>query len=266
MLGSASAWWAGAFSPLLSGLALLVAVSVQVGVNYANDYSDGIRGTDDFRVGPSRLTGSGAVPAKKVLWAALASFGVTALGGLAIVVVSGQWWLLIVGAIAIAAAWYYTGGKAPYGYRGLGEIVVFVFFGPVAVIGTAFIQVGSVPWETWLTGSAAGLFSSAVLLVNNLRDIDQDALAGKKTLAVMLGRTAVKVLLTLLLLGPYVILGFLSSLFLLAPYVFFTLLVTIPIIVIAWSAKTPRELILALQLMTLTALLYALGLSLAIAF
>jgi 1,4-dihydroxy-2-naphthoate octaprenyltransferase len=255
MLGSASAWWAGAFSPLLSGLALLVAVSVQVGVNYANDYSDGIRGTDDFRVGPSRLTGSGAVPAKKVLWAALASFGVTALG-----------WLLIVGAIAIAAAWYYTGGKAPYGYRGLGEIVVFVFFGPVAVIATAFIQVGSLPWETWLTGSAAGLFASAVLLVNNLRDIDQDALAGKKTLAVILGRTAAKVLLTLLLLGPYFILGFLSSLFLLAPYVFFTLLVTIPIIVIVWSAKTPRELILALQLMTLTALLYALGLSFAIAF
>ena len=264
-LGMASAWWAGEFSWVLSALALVVALSVQVGVNYANDYSDGIRGTDDYRVGPARLTGSGAVEPRLVLSAALLSFALTATAGLAIVLLTGQWWLLAVGAVALFAAWFYTGGKKPYGYHGLGEIVVFVFFGPVAVVGTAFIQLGSIPWETWLTGSAAGLFASAVLLVNNLRDIDQDQQAGKKTLAVALGRASTRVVLTMMLLGPYVILAFLSSLFLLAPYVYFTLLLTIPIIVIVWSAKTPKELILALQLMTLTALIFAIGLGLAIA-
>jgi 1,4-dihydroxy-2-naphthoate octaprenyltransferase len=261
----ASAWWAGEFSWVLSALALVVALSVQVGVNYANDSSDGIRGTDDYRVGPARLTGSGAVEPRLVLSAALLSFALTATAGLAIVLLTGQWWLLAVGAVALFAAWFYTGGKKPYGYQGLGEIVVFVFFGPVAVVGTAFIQLGSIPWETWLTGLAAGLFASAVLLVNNLRDIDQDQQAGKKTLAVALGRASTRVVLTMMLLGPYVILAFLSSLFLLAPYVYFTLLLTIPIIVIVWSSKTPKELILALQLMTLTALIFAIGLGLAIA-
>lgn len=265
ILGVASAWCAGAFSPTLSALALVVALSVQVGVNYANDYSDGIRGTDDFRVGPARLTGSGAIAPKRVLRAALASFGVTAAAGLAIVVLTGQWWLLAVGAVAILAAWYYTGGKSPYGYRGLGELVVFIFFGPVAVVGTALTQIGSIPWESWLTGSAAGLFASAVLLVNNLRDSDQDQKAGKRTLAVALGKTPTRVVLTMMLLGPYVILAFLSGLFLLAPYVYFTLLLTIPIIVIVWSSKTAKELILALQLMTITALVFAAGLGLAIA-
>jgi len=264
-LGMASAWWAGEFSWVLSALALVVALSVQVGVNYANDYSDGIRGTDDYRVGPARLTGSGAVQPQLVLRAALFSFALTATAGLAIVLLTGQRWLLAVGAVALFAAWFYTGGKKPYGYQGLGEIVVFVFFGPVAVVGTAFIQLGSIPWETWLTGSAAGLFASAVLLVNNLRDIDQDQQAGKKTLAVALGRTSTRVVLTVMLLGPYVILAFLSSLFLLAPYVYFTLLLTIPTIVIVWSAKTAKELILNLQLMTLAALVYAIGLGLAIA-
>jgi 1,4-dihydroxy-2-naphthoate octaprenyltransferase len=266
LLGSASALWAESFSWTLSSLALMVALAIQVGVNYANDYSDGVRGTDRFRVGPARLTGSGAMPEKQVLRAALVSFALVALAGLAIVIITGLWWLLVVGASALVAAWFYTGGKTPYGYRGLGEIVVFVFFGLVANIGTAVIQVGSIPFETWLTGSGLGFFASAVLLVNNLRDVEQDAQAGKRTLAVLVGPRTSRVLIALFLLAPFAIVALLAQVFLLAPYVFFLLLLVIPIIAIVWSAKTPRELILALQLMSLSSLLYALGLGAAIVF
>jgi 1,4-dihydroxy-2-naphthoate octaprenyltransferase len=266
LLGTASAMWAGAFSWLLALLALVVALSIQIGVNYANDYSDGIRGTDQFRVGPARLTVSGAVPQKHVLVAAVTSFSVAALSGLSIVLITGLWWLLAVGGVALVAAWFYTGGKTPYGYRGFGEIVVFVFFGLVATIGTAYIQTGSLPFETWLTGSGVGFIASAVLLVNNLRDIDQDTAAGKRTLAVVVGPKASQFAITVLLLAPFGVVAFLAQIFLLAPYVFFALLIVIPTILIVWTAKTPKELILALQLMSVTSLIYSLGLSAAIVF
>jgi 1,4-dihydroxy-2-naphthoate octaprenyltransferase len=247
-------------------LCLLVALGLQVGVNYSNDYSDGVRGTDTHRVGPARLTGSGTARPRAVLTVAAIFFGLAAVSGLGIVVITGEWWLLVVGGLAIVAAWFYTGGKRPYGYRGLGELAVFVFFGLVATIGTAYVQVGFVPWETWLTGSAAGFFAVAVLMENNLRDIDQDRLADKKTLAVIVGDRSTRVLTVIALAVPYLLLAVLSLFFFFAPYVFITLLLAVPIGFIVLTATTPRELVLTLQLSSANALVFAVGLGLAIAF
>ena len=173
-------------------LALVVSLGLQVGVNYANDYSDGVRGTDHARVGPVRLVGQGLATPSAVKAAALASFAVAAAAGLALVVMSGQWWLLLVGAAAILAAWTYTGGPAPYGYAGLGEVFVFVFFGLAAVCGTALVQCGLVSALALLCGTGVGALSCAILVVNNLRDIPGDTLAGKRTLAVRLGDPATR--------------------------------------------------------------------------
>jgi 1,4-dihydroxy-2-naphthoate octaprenyltransferase len=168
-------------------LALIVSVALQVGVNYANDYSDGIRGTDAARVGPLRLVGSGLASPPLVKRAAFASFGIAWLAGVALVIMTQQWWLLAVGLACILAAWYYTGGKHPYGYLGLGELFVFVFFGLVAVCGTAYVQVGRVSLATLLTGMWVGALACAILVANNLRDIRGDAQVGKRTLATRLG-------------------------------------------------------------------------------
>jgi 1,4-dihydroxy-2-naphthoate octaprenyltransferase len=190
--GAAAAAGAAVWPRVL--LALAVALALQVGVNYANDYSDGIRGTDDDRVGPFRLTGSGAAAARSVKLAAFAAFGVAAVAGLVLVVVSGSWWLLAAGALAIAAAWYYTGGEHPYGYAGLGEVFVFVFFGLVAVLGTAYTQSGTLTWTAWAAAVGVGCLACALLVANNLRDIPTDAAVGKRTLAVRLGDRRTRVL------------------------------------------------------------------------
>lgn len=168
-------------------LALAVALALQVGVNYANDYSDGVRGTDADRVGPLRLTGSGAAAPRSVQRAALAAFTVAAVAGLALVVLAQAWWLVGVGAAAILAAWFYTGGSSPYGYRGLGELFVFVFFGLVAVLGTTYTQAGRVSWPAVAAAIGVGSLACAILVANNLRDVPTDALTGKRTLAVRLG-------------------------------------------------------------------------------
>jgi 1,4-dihydroxy-2-naphthoate octaprenyltransferase len=183
-------------------LALGVALALQVGVNFANDYSDGIRGTDLDRVGPMRLTASGAARPGQVKAAAFAAFGVAALLGLWLVVLSGQYWLLAVGALCILAAWYYTGGRNPYGYRGLGEVGVFVFFGLVAVLGTTYTQAGRLPWTAWVGAVAVGLLACALLMVNNLRDVPTDALAGKRTLAVRLGEQRARRLYGFFVVAP----------------------------------------------------------------
>ena len=167
-------------------LALVVALALQVAVNYANDYSDGTRGTDADRVGPMRLVGSGAATPRQVLLAAGVAFGVAALAGLALAALS-SWWLVAVGVVCIVAAWTYTGGPVPYGYRALGEVFVFVFFGPVAVVGTTFVQTGRVERLAVAVSVPIGLLIVAILVVNNLRDLDGDAAVGKRTLAVLLG-------------------------------------------------------------------------------
>ena len=181
------------FRPVPALLALVVALALQVAVNYANDYSDGVRGTDADRVGPMRLVGSGAASARQVLVAALASFAVAGVAGLALAALS-SWWLLAVGAVCIAAAWTYTGGPLPYGYRALGEVFVFVFFGLVAVVGTTFVQTRTLAGLAFAAAVPMGLLIVAILVVNNLRDIVGDAAAGKRTLAVLLGDRATRLL------------------------------------------------------------------------
>ncbi|MDX6325131.1 MAG: 1,4-dihydroxy-2-naphthoate polyprenyltransferase [Nocardioidaceae bacterium] len=184
-------WWKAV-------LALVVSLALQVGVNYANDYSDGIRGTDADRVGPLRLVGSGLATPAAVKRAALAAFGVAAVVGL-VLAATTAWWLVLVGALCIVAAWYYTGGSKPYGYLALGEVMVFVFFGLVAVVGTAYVQT-----EAWLPGAlyaavGIGALACAILVANNVRDIPTDAVVGKRTLAVVLGDARSRGLYALLL-------------------------------------------------------------------
>ena len=191
-------WWK-------SLLALLVALSLIVGVNFANDYSDGIRGTDEHRVGPLRLVGSGAAAPALVKWVAFACFGLAALAGLVLVAVSGLWWLVLVGAACVAGAWFYTGGARPYGYAGFGEIAVFVFFGLTAVLGTQYVQSGRISGSGIAVAVAVGAFSSAVLVANNLRDIPTDRAAGKRTLAVALGDDRTRALYQALVAVPLLV-------------------------------------------------------------
>ena len=245
---------------------LAVAVLLQIGVNFANDYSDGVRGTDKYRVGPRRLTASGAAKPRTVLVVALVFFALAAVAGALIVYTTQVWWLLAVGAVAILAAWFYTGGKRPYGYAGLGELFVFVFFGIVATAGTTFVLSGTVTLESWLAGAAAGLFACAVLMVNNIRDIAQDKLAGKKTLAVRLGDRASRIVYVVMVLAPFAILGFFTVFYENAYLVYFALLAALPAAVITLTAKTAPELVTALRLTALTALAFGLGLGWAIAF
>ena len=186
-------------------LALVVALALQVGVNYANDYSDGIRGTDDDRTGPTRLTGSGLAKPEHVKLAAFMAFGAAAVFGVVLSAMAGAMWLVLVGALCIAAAWFYTGGESPYGYSGLGEVSVFIFFGLVAVMGTEYTQSGLVTWEGFLCALAIGAISASVNLANNIRDIPTDAAAGKRTLAVRLGDDRSRTLFTVLTLFPFFI-------------------------------------------------------------
>ncbi|SDQ26053.1 1,4-dihydroxy-2-naphthoate polyprenyltransferase [Microbacterium sp. cf332] len=235
---------------------LVVAVALQIGVNYANDYSDGIRGTDDVRVGPARLTGGRLARPRTVLIVALAFFGLAAAAGVAIVVRTGHWWMLIVGAACVVAAWFYTGGKRPYGYAGLGELFVFVFFGLVATVGTTFVQAGSVPQEAWFGAVGAGLLACAVLLANNLRDIDQDRIAGKRTLSVLIGRTATRIVFTLFVLAPFAIAVLLALVYPIAWLTLFALLPALSAILIVWTYRQPRELVVALALTSLTSVAF----------
>jgi 1,4-dihydroxy-2-naphthoate polyprenyltransferase len=203
-VGSGVAIGYGRFSPWKALLALVVALALQVGVNYANDYSDGIRGTDEARVGPVRLVASGLAPPRQVRGAALASFAVACVAGL-VLAATTSWWLLAVGAAAVAAAWTYTGGSHPYGYRGFGEVAVFAFFGVAAVVGTAFVQVRSLSWLALAASIPVGLLACALLVINNLRDIPSDTAAGKRTLAVRIGDHRTRLLYAGCALVPFVV-------------------------------------------------------------
>ncbi len=266
LLGSASAWNSGSFNSVTASLALLVAVALQIGVNYANDYSDGVRGTDNHRVGPPRLTGSGAMEPFLVKRAALLSFAVAVLAGAALILISQAWSLVLLGVLAIWAAWTYTGGTRPYGYRGLGELVVFIFFGPVATAGTAYVQAGFVPSDSLILGVAMGFFASAVLLINNLRDLSPDAEAGKRTLSVQIGPRASKVLTTLLLVLPFLLLVLLVNMFPLALFVLPTAILPVFAGLLVWRGTSSSSMISALQITSASSLVYSVALSAAIIF
>jgi 1,4-dihydroxy-2-naphthoate octaprenyltransferase len=189
---------------VMAGLALVVSLALQVGVNYANDYSDGIKGTDDNRVGPTRLVASGLASAKSVKQAAFICFAVAAAFGL-VLAVSTSLWLIAIGAAAIFAAWTYTGSKRPYGYLGLGEISVFLFFGLVATMGSYYVQTQEITWQSFIVAIPMGCLACAILAINNLRDREQDELVGKRTLAVRLGDSrARKLFIGLLLVAHFV--------------------------------------------------------------
>jgi 1,4-dihydroxy-2-naphthoate octaprenyltransferase len=205
LVGAGAAAAIGRFNWWQSLLAMVVAVGFQLGVNYANDYSDGIRGTDDQRVGPLRLVGSGLATPNAVRTAALACLLLGALAGLVLVVATERWWLLAVGLVCVAGAWFYTGGNRPYGYSGWGEVAVFLFFGLVAVLGTLYIQAGRVTLLGVGAAVAIGSFSASVLVTNNLRDVPTDRVAGKRTLAVRLGEAHTRVLYQVLALLPFAV-------------------------------------------------------------
>jgi 1,4-dihydroxy-2-naphthoate octaprenyltransferase len=219
IVGTAFAGYDAEFLNFL--LALLVALALQIGVNYANDYSDGVRGVDDDRVGPIRLVGSGLAKPADVKRAAFLAFAIAAFAGL-ILSARSEWYLLIAGALAIIAAWTYTGGPKPYGYQALGEVSVFIFFGLVATLGTYFVQVGSISWPVVLAAISMGLLATAILNVNNLRDLERDGKSGKRTLAVRLGAARTRALYRVTIFLPLLL-----SLVLLteSTYFLFTLIV-----------------------------------------
>ncbi len=255
-----------AFNLTKTLLALAVALFLQIGVNYANDYSDGIRGTDSNRVGPLRLTASGSFQPRTVKLVAFGFLGLGALAGFVLVIITALWWLLAVGAVAVLAAWFYTGGKKPYGYAGLGELVVFIFFGLVAVVGTVYVQAPELfklP-ETWMVvlpvAVGLGLYASAVLMINNIRDIETDAPVGKKTLAVRVGKKFAKGIYLVMIWVPLAIDWTYLKINLIPAFTFpFALvLLLLPLTLIVLTARTPKENILALKLTSNAALIYSL--------
>ena len=200
--GTGAAVAAHGFDPGRAALAAVVALALQVGVNYANDYSDGVRGSDTRRVGPLRLVGSGVAAPAAVKRAALLCFSVAAAAGLVLAALT-TWWLLLVGAASLLAAWFYTGGRTPYGYRGLGEVSVFVFFGLVATVGTTYVQAGTVTSAAVIAGIGCGALSCAILVANNLRDLPTDTAVGKRTLAVRIGASRTRLLYVALVVLAY---------------------------------------------------------------
>ena len=257
ILGSATAFSLDSFDLVLTLLALAVALLLQIGVNYANDYSDGVRGTDANRVGPQRITAGGLARPAAVKRAAFITFGLAMLAGLAIVLITAQWWLIAVGLAAVVAAWYYTGGKRPYGYNGLGEISVFIFFGLVATVGTSFIQTLFLDPLAVMLGAALGLYASAVLLVNNIRDIETDRVAGKRTLSVRIGVKASKTLFMLLIWLPVLLNLVLVLVYPATLLGMLNLFLILPITLILLESKNPGELITALKLTSLAGLGFA---------
>lgn len=205
LVGTALAGFAHVFHPLRFIAALVGAIFIQVGTNLSNDYSDARRGADtEDRLGPVRVTAGGLVPPRQVLIATYASFGIAVLAGIYLIAVAG-WELLLVGAASILAGVLYTGGPRPYGYEGLGELFVFLFFGIVAVVGSYFVQTTHLVWEAFALAVPVGLLASAILVVNNVRDIDTDRRAGKRTLAVRIGRARTRVLYAAMVYGAYVL-------------------------------------------------------------
>ena len=257
----ATALAGGSFNPLTALLALVVSLSLQIGVNYANDYSDGIRGTDNDRIGPSRITAGGLAKPIQVKSAAFISFGVAAVAGLGLAITT-SWWLIAVGAISIAAAWGYTGGKNPYGYMGLGELFVFIFFGLVATVGSFYVQTEEITGQSVLAGVIVGSLACAILVINNIRDRAKDEVVGKLTLAVRLGDKRSRILYSVLVIAPYLLTSGFGT-----PWALLTLLtlpMTISILKALWSGIQGVELIALLGKTGKLQMLFSLALSLAL--
>ena len=249
------------WKPFPALLALLVSLSLQIGVNYANDYSDGIRGTDDSRIGPIRLTATGLASAKSVKSAAFLSFLIAAIAGL-VLALQTSWWLIAVGALAIAAAWGYTGGSNPYGYKGLGDLSVFVFFGIVATVGSYYVQTEELNIQIFIVAVPMGALACAILAINNLRDRAQDELVGKRTMAVRLGDKGARTLYISLLISAH-----LFALLTFQPFALLTLLalpLSASLARSVWAGTSDAALIPLLaktgKLQMLFAALFALGL------
>jgi 1,4-dihydroxy-2-naphthoate octaprenyltransferase len=263
-VGTGAAAGLAAADPGRAALAAGVALALQVGVNYANDYSDGVRGTDAVRSGPMRLTGSGAATPAAVRRAAVGAFAVAAVLGALLCALAQAWWLLTVGALAVAAAWGYTGGRHPYGYRGLGEVAVFTFFGLVAVLGTTYTQAGTISVEAVAGAVGIGSLACALLMANNIRDIPTDTASGKRTLAVRLGDRRARLAYVLLVTAPLVI-GVACAV--VAPWSAAVLVLAVPVLGLSrrvLGGATGRELVLVLRDTGLVELGY--GVLLAVAF
>lgn len=248
-------WWR-------AGAAMIVALALQVGVNYSNDYHDGVRGTDAGRVGPVRLVASGAASPAAVKRAAFLAFGVAAVAGLVLSLAVNPW-LLLVGAAAIAAAWFYTGGEHPYGYSGFGEVMVLVFFGFVATLGSAYVQAESLPAVAWWGSVVVGLPAVAILLANNVRDIPTDEAAGKHTLAVRIGAARARVLFVACIVGAFAAVVPIALEYPMAALAVLAVPVATVPVRIVWSRVDPPSLIRALaataRLQLLLAVLTAAG-------
>ena len=273
LVGSSIAYYEKSFSLNISLLALLVSISIQVAVNYANDYSDGIKGTDDQRVGPVRLVGQKLASPRSVKTAAILFFSVAALSGLFITILSQQWWFLLLGFSAIVAAWTYTGGPKPYGYAGLGEVFVFIYFGLVAVIGTTYAQTLFFKPYFLLYAISIGLFASAILVVNNLRDREKDKQNNKNTLAVKLGDKRTRNLYVLLMILPFILIVslFIYNIFNPGTRIGATIQIQLLAFVLAWKSIKPvinkvtgRDLIPVLVNTGKTEILWALLVSVAL--
>ncbi len=257
----ATALASASFHTLTALLALVVSLSLQIGVNYANDYSDGIRGTDNDRIGPSRITAGGLAKPVQVKSAAFISFAVAAVAGLGLAITT-SWWLIAVGAISIAAAWGYTGGKNPYGYIGLGELFVFIFFGLVATVGSFYVQTDHISGQSILAGVIVGSLACAILVINNVRDRAKDEVVGKRTLAVRLGDKNSRILYSFLVTAPYLLTAGFGT-----PWTMLTLAtlpLTISILKALWSGIQGVELIALLGKTGKLQMLFCLALSLAL--
>lgn len=263
LVGTAIAVSLDAFDAVRAVLALGVAIALQIGVNYANDYSDGIKGTDTVRVGPVRLVGQQRASARAVRSAAVGAFLVAAVLGFVLVALVGQWWLLLVGAASIAAGWLYTGGPRPYGYAGLGEVFVLIFFGIVPVAGTAYVQTLSFTPAMFIAGVAIGLPITAILIANNLRDIPTDRAAGKRTLATRLGDAHTRTLFVLTIVLAFALVILLA--FVVSPWLLLAL-VSAPLAIrpirIVRAGAEGRALIAVLQQTSLFVLIFGLLLAL----
>ena len=261
LAGTAVALHQGGIQPLAGFAALLVALAMQVGVNFANDYSDFVRGADTpRRVGPPRAASSGVVSPERVRRAAIVAFGIAGLVGL-VLAVATDWRLLIAGVACLLAGWLYTGGPRPYGYLGLGELFVFVFFGLVATCGTVYVEQLRITPLAVLVGSGVGFLASAILVLNNLRDLETDAAAAKRTLATRIGRPATRTLLVILVCAAFAI-PIVVAVTAIAPVTVMAVLLAVPI---AWSSvqtalatTAAAPLVAALKRMAAAELAYAL--------